>query len=285
MESRYNPPADKVVGARLQPPIVPDVLVIDPRNVAAPVVPSIEKVVTFDLLRPTIPFGEIFISPETPAEYVPICNAPEAPKVNPSSICFDAVDSLALTTSLIRLPAELIAPARTLAVRPPMVEVPSTEDPLITAPAQVKIPACVIVTVGNPVGPELNEVLPLDNVVVFPPAVADKFVGPINQPPIVPLVAVIVPVIANVDPFQVILLPEAEPTKNLYPAGELVSYPSQKPVPTLYPVAPPRIKFVDPIVIFPTVIPPVVPSVVTVGLVNVKALLICCICVFILNST
>ena len=52
-----------------------------------------------------------------------------------------------------------------------------------------------MVTVGVPVGPAEKAVAPLDKIVVFPPAVADKEVAPIVQPPIVPAVEVIVPVI------------------------------------------------------------------------------------------
>lgn len=80
----------------VQPVNVPAVIVPNvplaatrvPQNVASPVVPLIEKVVTFELFLPTIPFGLIRISPVTHAEYVPICKAHDVQKLNQSRICF-----------------------------------------------------------------------------------------------------------------------------------------------------------------------------------------------------
>lgn len=59
--------------------------------------------------------------------------------------------------------------------------------PVIVALVAVNAPACVIVTVGLPVGPAENAVAPLDRVVVFPAFVALRLVVPIVHPQTVPV--------------------------------------------------------------------------------------------------
>lgn len=62
-----------------------------------------------------------------------------------------------------------------------IVVVPIVPDLAVIAPA------CVIVTVGAPVGHAVNAVVPDDSIVVFPPLTAERLVAPIVHHPIVPV--------------------------------------------------------------------------------------------------
>lgn len=82
-----------------------------------------------------------------------------------------------------------------------------TSYPFIIAPVAVNTPACVIVTVGLPVGHAEKAVAPLDRIVVFPPLVADKVVDASVHPPTVPVSKVQdLPVMFSVEIFVAVIV-------------------------------------------------------------------------------
>src|SRR3990167_8768168 len=107
-----------------------------------------------------------------------------------------AVSAVTLPAVLVNIPAEeaLFVTLTAVAPVPPVTLIAALpERAEISTLVADKMPACVIVTSGDPVGPAVNAVVPEETIVVLRPAVAVRVVAPSVKPPMVPDVPVIAP--------------------------------------------------------------------------------------------